>query len=95
MVKKKTAKRKPVELVLDCRCGAKAPIFELEKGFMGHCAGCGLLTFFHNPQLLERVRLGGQLCPHHLEQKPCPGGYTAWCPTCRVRTFYHDSSKEK
>jgi hypothetical protein len=44
-----------------------------EKGYMAHCAGCGALTFFHNPVLLERIKFGGQLCPHHPERKPCPG----------------------
>ena len=91
MAKKKAASRKPTELVLDCRCGAKARVFELQRGYMAHCPGCGSLTFFKNPELLERLRLGGQLCPHPLEQKPCPGGHTTWCPTCRVRTFYQDS----
>lgn len=95
MAKRKTAKRKPMELVRECRCGAKARIFQLEKGYMAHCPGCGTLTFFHSPELLERVRFGGELCPHRLEQKPCPGGHTTWCPVCRVRTFYRDSGEEK
>ena len=90
MAKKKATKKKPTELVIDCRCGAKARVFELEKGFMAHCPGCGALTFFHNPELLERLRFGGQLCPHRPEPKPCPGGSTTWCPTCRTRTFYRD-----
>ncbi len=95
MVKRKTAKRKQMELVRECRCGAKARIFELEKGYMSHCPGCGTLTFFRSPDLLERVRLGGELCPHHLEPKPCPGGHTTWCPVCRTRTFYRDTGEEQ
>jgi len=59
MARRKATKRKLMELVLDCRCGAKGRVFELEKGYMAHCPGCGSLTFFHNPQLLERLRFGG------------------------------------
>lgn len=91
MAKSKPSKKKPTDVTVECSCGAKARVFELDKGFMAHCPGCGSLTFFHNPELLERLRFGGQLCPHHVEAKPCPGGYTAWCPVCRVRTFYRDS----
>lgn len=95
MPRKKQAKKRPTEFVLDCPCGAKARIFELERGFMAHCADCGAITFFDNAQLLERLRFGGKLCPHHLEHKPCRGGYTTWCPICRVRTFYYDSGGEE
>jgi len=91
MAKGKAAKRKLIELALDCSCGAKARVFELEKGYMAHCPGCGTLTFFRSPELLERVRYGGELCPHRLERKPCPGGSTSWCPICRLRVFYRDS----
>ena len=91
MARKKAAKKTPTEFSLDCSCGAKAGVFALERGFMGHCVSCGSITFFDNPALLERLRFGGQLCPHHLEQKPCRGGQTTWCPVCRVRTFYYDS----
>jgi len=90
MVKKKPTNRKPTGLGLECRCGAVASVVELERGYMVHCVACGSLTFFHNPQLLERIRLGGQICPHQPEQKPCPGGYTTWCPACRIRTFYRE-----
>lgn len=96
MARKKAAKKKPTVFFIDCPCGAKARVFELgEKGYMAHCPGCGTLTFFHNPQLLERLRFGGHLCPHHPEGKPCPGGHTTWCPICRVRTFYYDSLESK
>ncbi len=88
-------KKIPTEFFLDCSCGAKGQVFELERGYMTHCPGCGTMTFFHNQQLLERVRLGGQLCPHHPECKPCPGGSTSWCPVCRVRTFHYDSQEVK
>ena len=91
MVKKKTTKKRPTEFHLTCSCGAKARVFELgEKGFMAHCPACGALCFFHDPELLERLRFGAQLCPHELKPKPCPGGHTTWCPICRVRTFYYD-----
>jgi len=90
MNKKKPTRKKPTEVVIDCRCGARSRVFELAKAYMAHCPGCGALTFFHNPELLERLRLGGQLCPHQPEPKPCPGGATTWCPICRVRTFYRD-----
>ena len=91
MTQRKRTNRKPMELFLDCRCGAKARIFESEKGYMAHCPGCGSISFFHNPELLERLRLGGKLCLHDCQSKPCPGGSTTWCPTCRVRIFYRDS----
>jgi hypothetical protein len=91
MARKKAGRRKPIGLVLECRCGAKARVFELEKGYMAHCAACGTLTFFQNEDLLERVRYGGALCPHNPERKPCPGGHTSWCLICRVRTFYRDN----
>lgn len=90
MTKKKQAKKTPTGVSVDCPCGEKAPVFELEHGYMAHCPGCGAITFFDNPQLLERVRLGGKLCHHELEKKPCRRGYTTWCPTCRVRTFYYE-----
>lgn len=95
MARKKAAKKKPTEFSLDCPCGGKAPIFELERGYMAHCPDCGAITFFDNPALLERLRFGGQLCPHHPEQKPCRGGSTSFCKVCRVRTFYYDNREEK
>ncbi|MFC1910431.1 hypothetical protein ACFLXC_03960 [Chloroflexota bacterium] len=91
MSNKKAVKKKPTDLFLECRCGAKARVFELEHSFMVHCAACGALTFFHNPELLERLRLGGQLCPHRPEPKLCPGGHTTWCSICRIRSFIYDS----
>jgi len=70
MARKKATKRKPTEFFLTCECGAKARVFELEgKGFMSHYPGCGALSFFHDPALLERLRFGGQLCPHHPQAK--------------------------
>jgi len=80
---------------MDCPCGAKAPVFQLkETSFMVHCPACGALTFFHNPQLLERLRYGGRLCHHPLVRKPCRGGSTTWCPICRLRTFYYDGGEQ-
>jgi hypothetical protein len=84
-------KKKATEYFLDCECGSKAAVFEIERGYMAHCPSCGAITFFDNPVLLQRLRFGGKLCPHELEKKPCRGGYTTWCPTCRVRTFIYDN----
>lgn len=94
MARKKAAKKKQTNFSIGCPCGTKAPIFELERGYMAHCLNCGAITFFDNPQLLERLRLGGRLCHHHLEQKPCRGGHTTWCGICRVRTFYYESERQ-
>ncbi len=86
-----TRRRKPLALALECQCGAKGRVFELQNGYMAHCPGCGTLSFFHNPELLERIARGGQLCPHNVQQKACLGGTTSWCPTCRLRTFYRST----
>ena len=79
-------------LSLPCPCGAKAPVQETGKGYYAHCPGCGRMTFFKNPVLLERLRLGGPLCLHHPQPKPCKGGSTTWCPMCRVRSFSYQES---
>ncbi|RLC60832.1 MAG: hypothetical protein DRI01_09545 [Chloroflexi bacterium] len=90
------AKKQLTEFTMHCLCGAAAPIFKLQGGrFMGHCPGCGALVFFSNPVLLERLRHGGDLCPHQPERRPCRGGFTTWCPTCRVRCFYYDNSSNE
>jgi hypothetical protein len=80
------------EYSLTCSCGAKVPVVELGsgKGYMGHCAACGSLTFFHNPSLLTRLSYGSQICSHRPEPKLCPGGSTTWCDICRVRVFLRD-----
>ncbi len=83
-------KKKPTEYTLDCPCGAKAAVFEIEKGYMAHCPSCGAVTFFDNPILLQRLHFGGKLCPHDPEKKPCRGGHTTWCPICRVRSFIYE-----
>ena len=86
------AKKQLTEFTMHCRCGAAAPIFGLKNArFMAHCPDCGSRVFFSNPILLERLRLGGELCPHHSEQRPCQGEWTTWCPRCRVRAFYYHS----
>ncbi len=90
MARKRAAKKKPTEYSIDCPCGEKARVFELESGYMAHCINCGSLTFFDNPQLLERLRLGGKLCHHQLTRKPCRGGRTTWCTLCRIGTFYYE-----
>jgi hypothetical protein len=92
---KNKRKKKLTEFSLDCACGQKAAVFELAKGYMGHCVDCGSVTFFENPALLQRLRFGGKLCPHQPETKPCRGGHTSWCPTCRVRSFRYESSETK
>ena len=90
MAKKKATVKKPTEFSLNCPCGEKARVFERKKGYMAHCLSCGSITFFDNPQLLERLNYGGNLCHHPLERKICQGGHTTWCPLCRVRTFFYD-----
>jgi len=92
----KSKRRKTItEYSLNCNCGSKAAVFELEKGYMAHCPDCGAVTFFDNPMLLQRLRFGGKLCPHQLEKKLCRGGHTTWCSVCRVRTFYYDNGGAK
>lgn len=49
MARKKAAKKRPTEFYIDCLCGAKGRIFELERGYMAHCLNCGAITFFDNP----------------------------------------------
>ena len=96
MAKSKIRKKKILtEYSLNCGCGEKAPVFELEKGYMAHCLGCGAVTFFDNQLLLQRLRFGSKLCPHEVEAKPCRGGHTTWCPTCRVRHFSYDNGSAK
>ena len=90
---KKKGRKKLTEFSLDCACGVRAPVFELERGYMVHCPGCGAITFFDNPLLLQRLRFGGKLCPHQLEAKPCRGGHTTWCPTCRIRSFDYSTER--
>lgn len=88
------AHKKLLEYRLRCACGALAPVFSVGDRYMAHCPGCGSLTFWGNPALLERLRYGGQLCNHQLESRPCKGGWTTWCPRCRVRTFYYGVEPE-
>jgi len=94
MARKKAVKKEPTEFSLNCACKASAPIFELERGYMAHCPDCGAITFFDNPALLKRLSFGGDLCPHHPERKPCRGGHTTWCPTCKIRTFYYGNEEK-
>ena len=77
-------------LYLDCPCGAKAAVFESgECKWYAHCPGCGRLTFWTNPQLTERVKVGGKLCTHNPELTVCKDGksMTTWCMSCRIRAF--------
>jgi integrase len=57
------------------------------------CPGCAQLTFWTNPQLTERIKVGGKLCPHDPELKLCKDGKstTSWCKACRVRIFMPSS----
>jgi hypothetical protein len=89
------SKKTLTEYRIACPCGGTAVVYKLRgERFMAHCAGCGRLDFFSNPVLLERLKHGGRLCPHNLECKPCRGGYTMWCPACRVRTFVYERASE-
>lgn len=91
--KNKRVAKQPTPFSLTCNCGANAKVYSIgEKGYMAHCPACGALTFFRNADLLERLNYGGSLCPHKLEAKPCTGGKTTWCPVCRVRTFYPNTT---
>lgn len=88
------AKKKLTEVKLGCTCGAMAPVFDIGgKGYMAQCAGCGSTTFFRSPALLERLRYGNTMCPHHPPVTPCKTGFTTWCRICRVRTFYYEKPK--
>lgn len=75
------------DLFVPCVCGSKARVTKSKHGFYAHCLSCGKLFFWKNSSLTERISLGGQLCAHKLEAQPCKGGFTTWCPICRVRTF--------
>jgi len=87
MVRKKGARRK-TGLFIWCPCGAKAAVVETGWGYYCHCPHCGRLTFFRNPALLEKVRLGAKkVCDHQVKLVNCKGGQTSWCGKCRVRTF--------
>jgi hypothetical protein len=70
-------------------------IREAAKTARIYCPGCGAVTFFDNPLLLQRLRFGSKLCTHQLEAKPCRGGHTTWCPTCRVRHFSYNNDSAK
>lgn len=86
---KKTHKTR-TDILLECPCGAKAAVFQNgESQWFSHCVSCGRLVFWSNPQLTERVRAGGKLCPHEPELKLCKGGNskTSFCKACRVRVF--------
>lgn len=84
-------RKKLTEFRLHCPCGARAPVFTVGDRYMAHCAGCGAITFWGNPALLERLRYADQICTHHPERRACRGGWTTWCPRCRVRTFYYQA----
>ena len=89
MTGKKTKKTR-TSIQLDCPCGAKAAVFENGQcRWFSHCISCGRLTFWTNPQLTERARLGTKLCLHNPDLKLCKDGKskTSWCLACRVRVF--------
>ncbi len=82
------AKRTRTELSLNCPCGAKSPVFQTgDARWYSHCVNCGRLTFWSNPMLTERLRYGGNLCPHNPELKECKNGNTSFCKLCRIRVF--------
>jgi hypothetical protein len=72
-------------------CKVEGNCLRTGKGVYGSLPELRSGNFFDNPLLLERLRFGGRLCPHKLEKKPCRGGHTTWCPTCRVRSFIYDN----
>jgi len=87
MGRKKQARRK-TGLFISCPCGSKAGVMEVAWGYYAHCPHCGRLTFFRNPALLEKVRLGAKaVCPHQPKMVECKGGKTSFCKVCRVRVF--------
>lgn len=82
MVKLKT------DLHLNCPCGAKSPVFQnKESKWHSHCVNCGRLTFWSTPMLTERLRYGGNLCPHNPELKEYKDGKTSFCKLCRIKVF--------
>ncbi len=89
MVKRKGGKIR-TNILVDCPCGAKGAVYDIGgcRWFV-HCAGCGRIIFISSAQVFERIKLGGALCPHHVEFAKCKDGVslTSWCSTCRVRTF--------
>ncbi len=85
-------RKKLTKYRLSCPCGAMAAVFQVGDRYMGHCGGCGTLTFWGNPALTERLKYDTRICVHELERRPCKGGWTTWCVRCRVRTFYYDTA---
>jgi len=84
--KRKTRNRTGV--FVDCECGSRAAIYQTDWGFYIHCPRCGMLSFFRNDSLLEKVKLGAKtICDHDIKLKDCKGGQTGWCPKCRLRIF--------
>lgn len=93
--KAKETTRKKTEFMLACDCGAKARVYETAGDkFYARCPGCGKVTFGSNTDLLERLKYGGSLCPHHPAVVPCKRGFTSWCPLCRIRTFSSEQPSE-
>jgi hypothetical protein len=77
-------------IYLECPCGSKSAVIQNgESRWFSHCPACGRLVFWASPQLTDRVRAGGKLCPHNPDFKNCKDGIskTSWCEKCRVRTF--------
>ncbi len=87
MVVKKNRKRTNFKVKCD-ECGALASVFTAgESRWYCHCHGCGKKWFGSDTDLLERLKHSDTVCHHNPATKPCKGGYTTWCPLCRVRTF--------
>jgi len=95
MAAKKEKKR--TEYNLRCNeCGALASVFALGNSrWFSHCPGCGKMWFGSNPDLLERLKYSEAVCLHNPPRKPCKGGYTTWCPLCRIRTFSYVSEESR
>ena len=86
--------RRATGLFVSCACGSKASVVETGWGYYCHCLHCGRLSFFKSDAVLEKIKLGGPLCSHAPELKPCKGGQTSWCNLCRIRTFLPTGGKE-
>jgi hypothetical protein len=95
MAKNKKRVKTATEYTIDCECGAKAAVFELEKGYMAHCPNCGAITFFDNPVLLQRLRFGGKLCPHEPEKKPAAAAILSGARSAESGAFYMTPKREK
>jgi len=93
MTGKRVKKRTEYNIRCD-ECDAKVSVFASGNNrWFSHCAGCGKMWFGSNPDILERLKHSESVCFHKPPRKPCKGGYTTWCPLCRIRTFSYVPEK--